>query len=205
MALQIGVLALQGDFQAHGHALERLGQSWREVRRACELRGLQGLVLPGGESTTMWHFMRENGLAAALRDYARAGGAVYGTCAGTILLAREVSNPPAAGLGILDITVERNSYGRQTKSSVRRAATDDPERPWIEAVLIRAPRILRIGPGVVVRARLDGDPVWVEQERAIATTFHPELGDDLRVHRRFLEIAASCPAFGFSRGIDAIR
>jgi len=189
----IGILCLQGDFAAHGRALERLGLAWRDVRRPGELAGLRGLVLPGGESTTMWHFLREEGLDVALRDFARAGGALYGTCAGAILLAREVRNPGGSGLGLLDILVERNSYGRQTESRVREAETDDPAATRIEAVLIRAPRILRVGPGVRVLARLDGDPVWVEQDRVMATTFHPELGSDLRPHRRFLELASSAP------------
>ena len=193
--IQIGILCLQGDFAAHGRALERLGAGWRDVRRALDLDGLRGLVLPGGESTTMWHFLRAGGLDETLRRFAAAGGALYGTCAGAILLAREVLNPTSEGLGLLDITVERNSYGRQVESSVRQAETDDPRAPRLDAVLIRAPRILRIGPGVRVRARLDGDPVWVEQGRTSATTFHPELGEDLRPHRRFLDLAASAPAY----------
>jgi len=193
--IRIGVLALQGDIQAHEAVLDRLGARWREVRRPAELAGLQGLVLPGGESTTMWRFLRESGLDQALRDFARAGSALYGTCAGAILLAREVVNPAGPGLGILDITAQRNGYGRQTESRVARADTDDPDQPWIEAVLIRAPRILRVGPQVRVRARLDGEPAWVEEGRTIATTFHPELADELRVHRGFLELARSASAF----------
>ena len=193
--MQIGVLALQGDIQAHEAVLGRLGASWREVRRPAELAGLQGLVLPGGESTTMWRFLRETGLDEALGDFARSGGSLYGTCAGAILLACEVVNPPGPGLGILDITVQRNGYGRQTESRVGRAETGDPDHPWIEAVLIRAPRILRVGPQVHVRARLDGEPVWVEEGRRLATTFHPELSDEPRVHCRFLELARTAPAF----------
>jgi pyridoxal 5'-phosphate synthase pdxT subunit len=193
--MQVGVLALQGDIQAHEAVLDRLGAAWREVRRPAELAGLHGLVLPGGESTTMWHFLRASGLDAALRDFAAAGGAFYGTCAGAILLAQGVENPPGPGLGILDITVQRNGYGRQTESRVARAETGDPDHPWIEAVLIRAPRIVRVGPQVRVRAWLDGDPVWVEAGRTIATTFHPELTDDPRVHQRFLELATAAPPF----------
>lgn len=193
--LRIGILCLQGDYQAHGRMLERLGQDWSEVRRPSELEGLQGIILPGGESTTMWHFLAATGLDAALKSFARSGAAMYGTCAGTILLAREVLNPPRSGLGILDLTVERNSYGRQTESSVRSASTDDDDNPRMEAALIRAPRIVRIGDAVRVRAHLDGDPVWVEQGNVISTTFHPELGEDTRIHERFLELAQACTPF----------
>jgi len=196
--LQIGVLCVQGDYEAHGRVLERLGVAWRDVRRASELEGLHGLILPGGESTTMWHFLRQDGLEAAVRGCAASGAAVFGTCAGAILLAREVRNPAADGLGLLDITVERNSYGRQVQSDIRQAQLDDtagladatPGTPvTVEAVLIRAPRILHTGPGVRVRARLGGDPVWVEQGAVMATTFHPELGTEERPHRRFLDLA----------------
>jgi len=197
--MQVGVLALQGDIQAHEAVLDRLGAGWREVRGPADLAGLHGLVLPGGESTTMWHFLRASGLDAALRDFAAAGGAFYGTCAGAILLAQAVENPPGPGLGILDITVQRNGYGRQTESRVARAETGDPDQPWIEAVLIRAPRIVRVGPKVRVLARLDGEPVWVEAGRSVATTFHPELTEELRVHRRFLELAAAAHAFAPER------
>jgi len=201
----IGILCLQGDFEAHGRVLERLGIPWREVRRAADLEGLRGLILPGGESSTMWHFLSQDGLAGALQDFARRGGALFGTCAGAILLADEVRNPTARGLGLLDITVERNGYGRQLYSSVRslqlvdgseiEGGTKTKSRPetapaTLEAVLIRAPRIRRVGRGVTVRARLDGDAVWVEQGRVMATTFHPELGTELRPHRRFLALAA---------------
>ena len=193
--MRIGVLALQGDIQAHERVLDRLGVSWREVRRAADLESLQGLVLPGGESTTMWHFLGEDGFDTALRDFARTGGAFFGTCAGAILLARAVEHPPGPALGILDITVERNGWGRQTMSRVETARTDDAAAPAIEAVLIRAPRIRRVGPQVRVRAWLGPEPVWVEAGPAMATTFHPELSDDLRVHRRFLELAAAAPQF----------
>lgn len=192
--VQIGVLCLQGDYAAHGQVLERLGIAWREVRRAAQLVGLHGLVIPGGESTTMWHFLRQDGLEAALRDFGRSGAAVYGTCAGAIVLAREVMNPPGAGLGLLDITVERNSYGRQLRSDVRQARLESGG--LMEAVLIRAPRIVRAGPAVRARARLDGDPVWVEEGAVMATTFHPELGSEERPHRRFLELARAAAAAG---------
>ena len=186
--------------------LARLGVAAREVRRPGELEELQGLVLPGGESTTMWHFLSQDGFAAALQEFAASGGSLYGTCAGAILLAREVRNPRGTGLGLLDITVERNSYGRQVESRVRSAETDDPRAPRLEAVLIRAPRILRLGPSVRVRARLEADPVWVEEGRVMATTFHPELGVEERPHRRFLEMASdTTPALAPRLREDVLR
>lgn len=193
---EIGVLALQGDFQAHGKILEHLGCAWRDVRRAPDLVGLRGLVLPGGESTTMWHFLRESGLDAALQQFATQGGAMYGTCAGAILLAANVTNPPGLGLGILDIDVERNGYGRQTESSVRQARLEDAgDGDAIEAVLIRAPRIRRLGPTISVRAWIGEEPVWVERERISVTTFHPELADVTLCHAHFLAQASSAPRF----------
>lgn len=196
---RIGILCLQGDYEAHGRVLARLGAAWRDARRPRDLAGLDGLVIPGGESTTMWHFLRQGGFDAALRDLGRRGAALYGTCAGAILLAARVRRPDGDGLGLLDIDIERNSYGRQTRSEVRQAVLEDVgdlgngARPGatLEAVLIRAPRILRAGPAVRVRARLEGDPVWVEQGRVMATTFHPELGEEEAPHRRFLALAAA--------------
>lgn len=191
----IGVLALQGDIQAHAAVLERLGQETREVRRADDLDGLQGLVLPGGESTTMWHFLRADGMHEALRRFGQAGGAMFGTCAGAILLAREVTNPAGHGLDLLDVTVMRNAYGRQTQSSIVHAEADAGERASMEAVLIRAPRFVRLGADVRVRAHANGEPLWVEAGRVSATTFHPELSNETRVHERFLEQAREAPVF----------
>jgi 5'-phosphate synthase pdxT subunit len=203
----IGILCLQGDYEAHGRVLARLGVAWRDVRRRRDLAGLDGLVIPGGESTTMWHFLRQDGFEAALHAFGRSGAALYGTCAGAILLAAQVRRPDGAGLGLLDVEIERNSYGRQTHSDVHRAVLEDVAelgngaRPGahIEAVLIRAPRILRVGASVRVRARLAGDPVWVEQGRIMATTFHPELGEEEAPHRRFLMLAAAAAAASATR------
>ena len=204
-AADIGILALQGDFQAHGQVLGHLGQSWTEVRRPADLEGLRGLVLPGGESTTMWRLMAGSGLDVTLQQFAAAGGAVYGTCAGAILLAQGVTNPSGRGLGTLDVDVERNSYGRQTESCVRPARTDAPGAAVIEAVLIRAPRIVRVGRGVTVLAWIGSDPVWVEQGRISVTTFHPELSDETRCHARFLACAAQAPRFALHAAAVAAR
>jgi 5'-phosphate synthase pdxT subunit len=185
---QVGVLALQGDYQAHARMLGKLGVAAREVRHVHELQGLHGLILPGGESTTMWTFLDKQGLSTALVEFAQQGGALYGTCAGVILLARQILLPERSGLGILDVTVERNGYGRQLDSSIQEVEVDGGPVN-IEIVLIRAPRIVEMGPDVVTRLRWNNDPIWVEQSRIMGTTFHPELGTDNRFHRRFLELA----------------
>jgi pyridoxal 5'-phosphate synthase pdxT subunit len=188
---RIGVLALQGDFDAHIRALQRAGTEAVPVRSAAELETLDGLVIPGGESTTMLKLLREEKLFEPLR---RFGGKkpIFGTCAGTILLAREVSNPSQDSLCLMDLTVERNAYGRQVDS---RVTTLEPEQDMVkeagpgpvEAVFIRAPRIRRAGPQAKVLLRYQGDPVLVSQGRHLAATFHPELSEDPRIHRLFVE------------------
>jgi len=186
--MTIGILALQGDFEAHGAMLTRLNAPWELVTEAYQLEALTGLIIPGGESTTMLKL-----LDPALRDGIVAlhtrGGALYGTCAGTILLARTVLNPPQTSLGLLDIEVERNGYGRQMESSVLPGSDPrvDGELVLEEMVFIRAPVIRSHGPAVRVLTRVDGQPVFVEQEKVMVTTFHPELSTDSAVHRRFLE------------------
>jgi 5'-phosphate synthase pdxT subunit len=189
--LRIGVLALQGDFEAHRRALERAGACGVEVRAAAQLNDLDGLILPGGETTTMLKLLGDESLFEPLAEFGRRRP-IFGTCAGAILLAAEVSNPPQPCLGLMDIGVERNSYGRQLDSHVARL---EPEAAFaraagpgeVEAVFIRAPRILRAGPGVEVYLRHRGDPVLVAQGPHLAATFHPELSDDPRIHRLFLE------------------
>jgi 5'-phosphate synthase pdxT subunit len=180
---RIGVLALQGDFEAHRKALARAGAEGFEVRTAEELERAEGLIVPGGESTTMLKLMRSEGLWEALAAYARRRP-VFGTCAGAILMGARVINPEQESLGLIDIDVERNAYGRQLHSHV---ATVEAEDGPLEAVFIRAPIIRRVGPGVRVLARYGGDPVLVEQGLHLAATFHPELTMDPRVHRRFVE------------------
>jgi len=185
--MKIGVLAVQGDFEAHRKMLNELGVETREVRSVADLEGLDAVVLPGGESTTQIQFLREEGLAAALQDFVKRGGAVFGTCAGAILLAREVLNPAQESLGLLDITVLRNGYGRQLESEVRFGHCALKPAP-LEMVFIRAPIIQRTGSDVEVLAEEGGLPVLVRQGRMLAATFHPELTDDFTVHNYFLEM-----------------
>lgn len=186
--MKIGILAVQGDYEAHGRMLERLGVEYALVRTPEEMAGLSGLILPGGESTTHWKVLNEEGLRGALEKFAAEGGAFFGTCAGAILLAREVRHPAQGSLGILDMVVERNGYGRQVASDVGFGASKLKAEP-LEMVFIRAPIIEAVGPGVEVLAEFEGRPVLVEQGRAMAATFHPELTEDLTVHERFLKMA----------------
>jgi 5'-phosphate synthase pdxT subunit len=181
------VLALQGAFEAHRAAFARLSVSARLVRTARDLDDLSALVLPGGESGVLLRISRENGLFQAIRDFAERGGALLGTCAGAILLARRVRSPEQESLGLVDIDVARNAYGRQVDSF---EATSDPG-PTGEhrLVFIRAPRIERLGPGVEVLARHRGEPTAVREGRVWATTFHPELSGSDRFHAAFCEEA----------------
>ena len=195
--MPVGVLALQGDFEAHAAALARLGVLARRVRTAEEVRGSSGLVLPGGESTTMWKLMEGTGIAEAIVQLARRGDPVFATCAGVIVAARRIEGPARDGLGILDATAVRNAYGRQLDSAVvtltdldREAFGTEP----LEAVFIRAPKLADLGPLVEVLARRDGDPVLVRQGNVVATTFHPELGADPRVHRLAFRAALAARA-----------
>lgn len=187
---RVGILALQGDFEAHAKALEQAGAEPVLVRTAEELRHIDGLVIPGGESTTMLKLIDFMNLKEPLRAFVREKP-VFGTCAGAILLAKEVANPPQEGFGVIDLTVERNAYGRQIDSRVAtiHAGADFEKRTAagdLEAVFIRAPIIRRTGPGVKVLAEYEGDPVLVEQGRHLVATFHPELTQDSRVHKLFL-------------------
>jgi 5'-phosphate synthase pdxT subunit len=189
---KVGVLSLQGDFAAHAAALERAGAEAVLVREPEQFASLDGLVIPGGESTTMLKLMAyEPGLFDALREFG-AKKPVFGTCAGAILMADEVSNPAQESFGLMDIGVERNAYGRQIDSRVAEIDTGPEfERRTapgkLEAVFIRAPIIRRVGPNARVLIRYHGDPVLVEEGRHLAATFHPELTSDSRVHSLFLE------------------
>ena len=186
----MGVLALQGAFREHKEAFGRLGADVTEVRLPEHLTGLDGVVIPGGESTTMAKLMQLYGLDAALTDFYRNGGAVWGTCAGAIAVASELAGrPEQPRLGLLELTVARNDYGRQVASFETDLSVEDFATPF-RAVFIRAPRITHVGEGVRVLARLDGDPVMVAEGKLLATVFHPELSGDDRIHARFLEMAA---------------
>jgi pyridoxal 5'-phosphate synthase pdxT subunit len=188
--LPVGILALQGDFAAHRRALGEHGRSCVEVRSAADLERLAGLILPGGESTTMLKLMAGTNLADALREKILAGTPVLATCAGVILLAREVTRPPQPSLAVLDVTVARNAYGRQVDSAIVPVTVEKTgalAADTLEGVFIRAPRIVRTGPGVEVLAWRGADPVLVRQGALLAATFHPELSAhspviDLFVH-----------------------
>jgi 5'-phosphate synthase pdxT subunit len=188
---KVGVLSLQGDFAAHGAALERAGAEPVYVREAAQLDALDGLVLPGGESTTMLKLLRFDGLFDALAAFSKRRP-VFGTCAGAILLARRVLNPEQESLGAMDIDVERNAYGRQIDSRIVRIALEggfagrNGAEP-LEAVFIRAPIIRRVGAGLNVLARYAGDAVLVEDGLHMVATFHPELSAGCRIHKLFLE------------------
>lgn len=187
---RIGVLALQGDFAAHKHMLSLLGVRACEIRHPDQLPGLAGLILPGGESTTLLKLMdQEPAWWQALPAFHRRGGALLGTCAGIIMLAYGVHGPEQRSLGLLDIDVERNAYGRQIDSFEVAARWQDG-RP-LEMVFIRAPRIVRTGPAVEVLASHGGNPVLVREEFVLGATFHPELGNDRSVHRFFLAMIAA--------------
>src|SRR3954463_15675886 len=195
---KIGVLALQGDFDAHRRRLQELGAEVLLVRKPEQLDEIDGLVIPGGESGTFLKLLGEAGFEK-LKQFVKAKP-TFGTCAGAILLASEVENPAQAGLGALDIRVRRNAYGRQIDSSIREGTflkdlnrnlseqnrSDDGSA--LEMVFIRAPKIVRVGNGVQVLATENSDPVAVRQGRAMAATFHPELSEDTRVHEAFLQL-----------------
>lgn len=183
----VGILALQGDFEAHRKAVERAGGQALAVRTAGELTQCAGLIIPGGESTTMLKLLDQEALREPIRRFAEHKP-VYGSCAGAILLAREVTHPPQPALGLLDITVERNAYGRQIDSRIVQVTINNggADGGGMEAVFIRAPIIRKMGRGVTVLASYNGDPVWVEAGRHMVTTFHPELSADTRVHGHFL-------------------
>ena len=182
----IGILAVQGDYALHAAALDRIGASYCLVRHPEEFSKLHGLILPGGESTTMLKFLSEERLGEAVLTCAGEGKPIFGTCAGAILLAKEIVNSDQDRLGLMDISIARNAYGRQIESSVRwgecKALSSEP----VEMVFIRAPIIRRVGPRVRVLGKCDSLPVLVEEENFLCATFHPELGSDSSIHKYFL-------------------
>ena len=183
--MTIGVLALQGDFDAHRRRLEALGATVVLVKKPEQLDQIDGLVIPGGESSTFLKLLGADGFEK-LKQFVRLKP-TFGTCAGAILLAREVENPRQAGLGALDIAIRRNAYGRQLDSSIREGRLGDSP---IEMVFIRAPKIERIGPAVEVLATEGEAPVAVREGKTMAATFHPELSPDTRVHQAFLDLVS---------------
>lgn len=205
-SVRVGVLAVQGDYQAHLDSLRQLGLDGREVRTPSELDGLHALILPGGESGAHIRILKESGLWEALRQFHSGGGALWGTCAGLILLARHVTGPVQESLDLIDIDVVRNGWGRQIDSF----ETDVPCAAWnalespaapsdstpdasLRLVFIRAPRISRIGPGVEPLLELDGEVIAARQGRVLVTTFHPEMTATPTIHRWFLESVVGAP------------
>src|SRR5271166_1890035 len=199
--MTIGVLALQGDFDAHRRRLEELGAEVVLVKKPEQLDGLDGLVIPGGESGTFLKLLGEEGFEK-LKQFVHAKP-TFGTCAGAILLATEVENPSQKGLGALNIRIRRNAYGRQIDSSIRegRLVSESGESP-LEMVFIRAPKIEHVGQGVEILATEGEDktPVAVRQGRVMAATFHPELSDDPRIHQTFLDLCGTDAPFDFAQG-----
>jgi 5'-phosphate synthase pdxT subunit len=198
--VKIGILAVQGDFEAHAAILERLGAETVEVRTLQDLEGCDGLILPGGESTTQLQFLQEEGLAEAITNFAEQGGAIFGTCAGAILLATDVQHPKQDSLRLLDMTVVRNAYGRQIASDVVSGPTTLKNGP-LEMVFIRGPIIERAGRGLKVLAEYAGKPALVQRENIMAATFHPELTDDTTVHEYFLRMAGA----GTKRAVSSAK
>jgi 5'-phosphate synthase pdxT subunit len=188
VSLKVGVLALQGDVREHAAALSTLGAEPVEVRTIEDLSGVDALVLPGGESTTMSMLLESSGLFDPVSERLRAGMPAFGTCAGMILLAGEVvdGRPDQRSFGVLDIVVRRNAFGRQVDSFEARLAVEGVSGGPVDAVFIRAPFVERVADGVEVLASVDGHPVLVRQGAVLAAAFHPELSDDLRVHQLFL-------------------
>jgi len=183
---QIGVLALQGAYDIHADRLNELGAITRFIRTPDQLAFLNGLVIPGGESTTFLKHLERAGFYDVLNDFVHSKP-TFGTCAGTILLAKDVDNPPQRSFAALDIAVERNAYGRQNDSTILTAETSLPGGP-MEMVFIRAPRISRVGEGIEVLATREGNATLVRKGKLLAATFHPELSDDIRVHQLFLDM-----------------
>ncbi len=194
--LRIGVLAVQGDFAAHAAAIEAAGGEALLVRKPEQLEGLDGLILPGGESTTMLKFLERSGFFERLQEFVRTKP-TFGTCAGCILLAKDVRNPAQRSLAVLDAVVERNAYGRQNDSSILVEETKLPGGP-LEMVFIRAPRILSVDSKVEVLAERDGFPTLVREGKLMAATFHPELSGDARVHAAFLKLVRESGMTGAS-------
>ena len=198
--MRIGVLALQGDFARHARALQKCGSRPSaievvEIRKPEQLHDVDGLIIPGGESTTLLKLMNEWGFVPALEKFHAAGKPIFGTCAGLIVTARDVINPPQLSLGLIDVGVERNAYGRQRESFEARGSASLEGRPTpVEMVFIRAPRIRRVGAGVETLAHHADEPVLARQGSVLVATFHPELTDDPTIHEYFCAMVARAAA-----------
>jgi 5'-phosphate synthase pdxT subunit len=188
--MNIGILALQGGYTAHAKVLNHLGVPFSYIRQASELAKVQGLILPGGESSTALKFLQEEGLFTSLQTAAKNGLPLFGTCAGAILMAEQVTSPQQASLGLIDITIARNAYGRQLASGVAYGSCK-LKVDLLEMVFIRAPRIIEVGPDVEVIAQYDNQPVCVQQHQHLLTTFHPELTSDATLHRYFINLVTT--------------
>ena len=191
---RIGVLALQGDFAKHAEALAAAGASVNEVRVPSQLEALDGLIIPGGESTTLLKLMEGTTFIDDIRRFHGRGGAIYGTCAGLILLAKQVRNPMQRSLELLDAEVLRNGYGRQIESFEKQAPIKCLGNPPFRMIFIRAPTIETLGRGVEILATCNNRPVMVRSSRLLATTFHPELTPDIRIHKFFAVMCMECAA-----------
>jgi 5'-phosphate synthase pdxT subunit len=189
---RVGVLALQGDFAAHGKILDELGVTWQLVKTPAELARVQGLILPGGESTTLLKLMAPIAMRPALEQFHAEGHPLFGTCAGLILLARETIRPPQESLGLIDIVAERNAYGRQIDSFIELGTplVEELGPGLLEMVFIRAPKIASLGEGVTALATCKDEVVLARQGHVLVSSFHPEMTHDPRVHRYFLEMIA---------------
>ena len=184
--MTIGILAVQGDFAMHARTLNLIGAPWKLIKHVEDLAEVDALILPGGETTTMLKFLTERKMGDAIRSFASENKPIFGTCAGAILMAKEVLNPEQERLGLIDISIERNAYGRQVDSSVQQGECPELSDHPVEMVFIRAPIIRRVGDNVKILGRAEGWPVLVEQGNLLAATFHPELTDDTTIHRYFL-------------------
>lgn len=183
----VGILAVQGDFAMHAKMLERIGATYKLVKHVDDFADIDALILPGGETTTMLKFLTERKIGDAIKNFAHGNKPVFGTCAGAILMAKEVLNPEQERLGLIDISIERNAYGRQVDSSIQQGECPELSGRPVEMVFIRAPIIRRVGEGVKVLGQAGGLPVLVEQGNLLAGTFHPELTEDETIHRYFLK------------------
>ena len=189
---KIGVLAIQGDFREHGLMLDSIGQNWDEIRLPDQLNDLDGLIIPGGESTTIVQLIDTYNLRIPIQRLASNGLAIWGTCAGMIVVAKTLSDKKPVPLGLMDIDVSRNAFGRQIDSFETTVSVTGIKGEPIHAVFIRAPQILNMGPNVNILSTLEnGNPVTVRENKILATSFHPELTEDTRMHELFVSIAGS--------------